>query len=107
MSMSGMPNNACHFLGTTMNVYIICLIWCSIFTFHFPYCVIVLLFVFNWMFLFLVATSCSFVDLGNNLLYKYKGIMFPSLPVCMLYCTIIETWFDDLLYLLLLPTAYC
>ena len=44
---------------------------------------------------FLVATNCSFVSLGNNLLYLCKNIMFPSLLVSILYGTIIETWFDD------------
>ena len=61
-----------------------------------PNCVAIILWcVFNWMFLSLVATNCSFVVLGNNLLYMYKGIMFPSLPVSTLYGIIIEIWFDD------------
>ena len=47
------------------------------------------------MFLFLVTAICSFVALGNNLLYKCKGIMSPSLPVSTLYNTFIETWLDD------------
>ena len=62
---------------------------------HMPNCVIIiLLYVFNWIFLFFVAANCSFLALGNNLLYKCKGIMFPSLPVSTLCGTIIETWFD-------------
>ena len=60
------------------------------------HCVIIVLsYVFNWMFLFLVTSSCSFVAQGSNLLYKCKGIMFPLLPVSTLCGTVIEIWFDD------------
>ena len=72
------------------------LLLCSIFTFHMPNCVIVvLLYVLYWMLLFLIATNWSFVALENNFLYTHKGIMFPSLPVSTLYGTIIGTWFDN------------
>ena len=47
------------------------------------------------MFLLSIAASWSFLALGNNLLYKCEGIMFPSLPVSTLYGTIIESWFDN------------
>ena len=61
-----------------------------------PNCVVIVLFYdFHWMFLFLVASNCSSFALGNNLLYKCKDIMFPSLPVSTLYGTVIKTWFDD------------
>ena len=94
--MSGIPNKGCPFPGTTKKLHIICLLMCSIFTLHMPNCVfIVLLYFFNWIFLFLVAANCSFVGQGNNLLYKCKGIMFPSLPVSTFHGAIIETWFDD------------
>ena len=46
------------------------------------------------MLLFLVATNCSFVAIGNNFLYMCKGIMFPSLPVSTMHGTLTETWFD-------------
>ena len=38
-----------------------------------------------------IALFCS----RKNLLYKCKGIMFPSMTVPTWYGTIIETWFDD------------
>ena len=96
MSMSGMPNKACPFLGATKNLHIFCLLLHYVFTLHMPnWVIIVLLYVFNWMFLFSAAANCSFVSLGNILLYKCKGTMFPSLPVFTLYGTIIETCFDD------------
>ena len=61
-----------------------------------PNCIIVVLFyVFNWIFVFLVAANCSFVALANNFLYMCTDIMFPSLPVSTWYGTIIRTWFDD------------
>ena len=96
VSMSGMPNKACPFPGTTKNLHIFYLLLYSIFTLHMPNCVILLLYVFNWMFLFFVATNCFFfVALGDNLFYKCKSIMFPSLPVSTSYGTITETWFDN------------
>ena len=49
----------------------------------------------GWIFVFLVATNCSFVALGNNFLYIYNCIMFPSLPVSTLYATVIMALFDD------------
>ena len=58
------------------------------------------------MFLFVVASNCSFATLGNNLLYMCKGIMFHSLLVSTLYGTIIETWFNDVLDLILLLAIY-
>ena len=72
-----------------------CLLFCFVFTLHVLYCVIIILLnVINWMFLFFYAANC-FGAGGNNLLYKCKDIMFPSLPLATLYDTIIETWFDD------------
>ena len=107
VSLSGMPNKACTFPGTTKNVHIFCLLLCSIFTLHLPNCVIIVLsYVFNWMLLFLVVADCSFVALGNSLVHKCKGIMFLSLPVSTLYGTTIETWLDNVLDSLLLPTIY-
>ena len=44
---------------------------------------------------YFVVTNCSFVAIGNNLLYNCKGIMFLSLPMSTLYGTIVETWFDN------------
>ena len=65
-------------------------------TLHMPNCdTVVLLYLFNWKFMFLVSTNCSSVALGNNLLYRCIGNLFPSLPVSTLYGTIIETWLDD------------
>ena len=94
--MSGMPNKACTFPGTTKNLHVFSSLLCSMFTLHMPHCVIIFKFyVFNLMFLILVTTNCSFVAKGNNLLYKCKGIMFQSLPVSTLYGTIIETGFDN------------
>ena len=75
-----------------------CLLFIIVFYFYFAYaqmCYHFYVICFNWMILILVTASCSFADLGNNLLYKCKGIMFPSLPVSTLYGTIIETWFDN------------
>ena len=96
--MSGMPNKACPYPRTTKTLYIFCLLFCSIFILHASNCVIiVLLYVFNWMFLVLITANCSFVALGNNPLYMCKGFMFPSLPVSTLHHTIIETWFDNFL----------
>ena len=75
MLMSGIPNKACLFPETTNNLHIFCLLLCCVFTLYMPYCLtVVLLYVFNWMFLFLVAANCSSVAIGNNLLYLWKGI---------------------------------
>ena len=57
--------------------------------------IVVLLYVFNWIFVFLVATNCSFVALWNDFLYMCKGMMFPLLPVSTLYGSIILTLFDN------------
>ena len=55
-----------------------------------PNCVIVVrLYVLSWIFVFLVAANCSFVAIETNCLYRCNGIMFPSLPVSTLYCTVI------------------
>ena len=95
-SMSGMLDKACLFPGMTNEFHILSLLLCSIFTLHMPNVVIVvLLYIFNRVFLLLVATNCSFVALGNNVLYMCKHIMFPSLPVSTLYGTIILTRFGD------------
>ena len=58
-----MPNKAWLCPGTTKNLHIFCLVLCSMFTLHMPNCVtVVLLFVFHWIFLFLVAANCcSFI----------------------------------------------
>ena len=92
MSMSGMPNKAYLFLEL-QRIHHFCLLWWFIFTLHIPNCVIVLLYVFNWTFLFLVAPNYSFVA-WNNLLYICKG-MFPSLVLSTLYGIVIQTLFDD------------
>ena len=66
----------------------------SILTVHLPNCVIViLLYVLNLIFSFFVAASSSFVDLGNDFLNIWKGIMFPSEST--LYCTTDVAWLDD------------
>ena len=99
-SMSGMPNNACLYPGTTKKLHILCLLLCSNFTLHMPSFVnVVWLCIFSLMFVFLVATNCSIVALENNLLYMYNGIIFPSLSVSTLYQTVIATllMFLDLL----------
>ena len=83
------------FLELQKSYIFLCLLLCSIFTLHMPNYVIVLLHVFNRMFLFLVAANCSFDTLGNNFLCICKGIMFLSMPVSTLYSNIIRTWFDD------------
>ena len=41
------------------------------------------------MFLFSVATSCSFVALGNKTLKKWYGIILPSLPVSIFYDAVV------------------
>ena len=43
ISISGMPNSACPFPGTTKKLQVFYLLLCSIFTFHMPNCVIVVL----------------------------------------------------------------
>ena len=59
VSISGMPNKACLFPGTSKSLHVFCLLLCSIFTLHIPnYVIIVLLHIFNWMFLFLVVANC-------------------------------------------------
>ena len=61
-------------------------------------CLIVLL-LFSFMFLvwclYLGAANYSIVALVNNILYTYNGIIFPSLPMSVLYGTVIMTLFDD------------
>ena len=82
ISISGMPNHACLFLGTTMKLHILCLLLHSNFTLHIPqlcYCCLVIC--FSLMFVFLVAANCSIVALGNNFFYMYNGTIFPSLPI--------------------------
>ena len=80
MSISGIPNKACLFLGTKMNLHILYIIY-SIFTLLVPNnCVIVLC--FNWMFLFFGCCQLFFCCPGNHYLYKCKALWnhhFPSL----------------------------
>ena len=64
------------------------------FNLHVPNCVITVL-CFYLIIVFLVATNSSFVVCGNNFLYRHNGIMFPSLVVSSLYCTVIAASFDD------------
>ena len=93
--MSGMPNKACPFPGTAKKLHIFLVI---VFYFYFAYAQLFYCWSivhFNWMSLFLVATNCSSVVIGNNFLYMCKGIMFLSLPVSTLYSTIFQTWFND------------
>ena len=72
------------------------MLFCSISTLHLPNCVIVVwLYVFSLLFVFVFATNCSIVALGNNILYVYNGITFPSLPMSTLYGTMIMTLFVE------------
>ena len=72
---------------------LLCLLLCSIFTLPMPNCVIFFCFMFLiGLFLFLVATNCSFVALENTFCICVK---VPSLSLSTLYGTIILTWFDD------------
>ena len=92
LSMSCMPNQGCPLSGTTNNLHVLCLLLCSVFTFTYAQlCWYSSVMCFNGIFLFLVTANCSFVALGNNLLCKCRGIIFPLLPVSTLYGTIIET----------------
>ena len=83
---------------------------CSIFTVHIPNCVIVvLLYVYNWIFVFLVAANCSSVTKGNIFfcfcicvmvlcslyhlypfymvpLFQHALMMFSDLPVLLNIC---------------------
>ena len=69
VSMSGMPGKGCLFPGTTEKLHIFILLLFSIYIVHLPNCVIaVLLHVLNFMLSFLIAASCSLVDLGYNFL---------------------------------------
>ena len=96
VSMSGIPNKAFPFPGTTKSLHIFCILLFSNLALHMPSCVIVtLLHVFTLMFLFLVAANCSIVALGNSFLDKCKGIILQSLSVSTLLDIIPLTWFDN------------
>ena len=70
-----MPNRAFPFHRTTKKLPFFLLLWC-IFTMHISNCVIVvLLYVLNWIFAFLVGANCSFISLGINILYMCQGII--------------------------------
>ena len=64
--MSDIPTNTCLLLRTTkIHIFYICL--CSTCTVHVPnWVIVVLLHIFNNIFLFLVVANCSFVALGSN-----------------------------------------
>ena len=62
-----MPNKACLFPGTTKKLHILHLLLCSVFTFHMPNCVIVVLLYVSDL-IFLVTANHSSVTLENNLL---------------------------------------
>ena len=65
ISISGMPNNGCPFLGTIKKLYTLSL--CSIFHSTYAYlCYCWSVVHFGLMFVYLVATNCSIVALGNN-----------------------------------------
>ena len=99
ISISGMPNNACPFPGTTKKLktflcyYVLFLLCICLIV----YCCLVIC--FTWIFVFLVATNYSVVALENNFLYICNSIIFPSLPVSTLHVTVIMTliMFLDLL----------
>ena len=65
--MSGTPNKACPFAGTTKMLHILHLLWCSVFTLHMPNCVIVVL--------FYVLTGCLYFLLLPIILFPQE-IMF-------------------------------
>ena len=51
-----MPKKSCPYHGTTKKLHILSFYYILFFTLDMPYCVIVvLLYVFNWMFLFLIT----------------------------------------------------
>ena len=97
MSMSGMPNKACHFLELQRS-YTSFVYYCVLFLLY--TCPIVLS-LFHYTFLiecsyFWLLTIVLLLPQGNVFFYKCKGIMFPSLPSTLFgTCTIIETWWDN------------
>ena len=52
------------------------------------------LYVFRTMLSFFVVTNCSFVALENNILKIWIDIIFPSLPMSLLYRIIALFWLD-------------
>ena len=86
MLMGGMPNKACLFPRSTKDLQIFHLLCCN---FTLPICVIVvLLYVFNFMPLFLVDANCSFVPLGNNFYTCIKALCFHQC-LCLLYMVLL------------------
>ena len=80
-------------------------IFVFIFTLHMPNCVnVVLLNVFNWVFLFLVATNCSFVAIGDNLLCMCKALCFHHCLHLLYMVLLLKLGFTMFLDLLLLLT---
>ena len=59
---------------------------------------------FSFLYIYCVAVCMYNVQHVNvrhtlqNLPVSSKEIMFPSMSVSTLYCTINETWFDDVIY---------
>ena len=84
--VSGMPSSAYPFSGTTENSHFLLLFLCTIITAHVCSWVMnVLLYIFNFMWFLMVFMSWDSVTLRKNFLNIYQGIIFPSLPVSILY----------------------
>ena len=84
--VSGIPNSACPFSRTTKNSHFLLLFLYAIITTYVPSWVItVLLYVFNFMWFLMVFVSWDSITPGNNFLNICQGIIFPSLPVYILY----------------------
>ena len=74
--MSGMPNKACLFPGATKNLHIFCTLLCLFLHYICQIVLLLMLYIFNWTFLFLVAANCSFVALGNNFCISVKALCY-------------------------------
>ena len=86
--MSGIPNSTCPFPGTTRNIHLFAIFLNLVWTAHMPNCIMcVPLYVFNLMFPFTNHFSSSLPMFANNFQNMYSSIMFPSLPVSILYET--------------------
>ena len=83
-SIYGRPCNAFH-SWELQKIDILFHVLCSIITLVVPNCeTVVLLYVFNSMHLFTVATNSSLVTFGNSFLKRYVGIILPLLPMSVL-----------------------
>ena len=78
VSKPGMPSRRGPFPSTTKNLHNVCLFLELIVTSQMPNCGIIVL-------LYVSSTFSFFVALENNILKIWTAIIFPSIPVLVLY----------------------